>query len=338
MLASLYVSCVSLVSAVGLTPASASAAMRAGISGFTELQFHDVQGEPIIGAAVPGFPEDLRGRARLIELLIRAFEFGEERLSGDFNLEELPILLCTREPHRPGGRVNRIASEIESRLGCKFRRDGSGHFAYGHTACYAALSHAEQMLATQRSSAYLIAAADSLLDARTLRWLDDAQRLKTSAQTDGLTPGEAACLVLVSDHPLTDSPYAVKGLGFGTETATVLNEEPLLGKGMAAAVRMALDSAAVAMHEVNFRLSDVGGESYAFEELVLAQTRVTLKTRRSQPVWMPASSIGDCGAATALVEMAWAEQAYLLEYAPGPLALMHGSTADGARAAAVVGI
>ena len=49
------------------------------------------------------------------------------------------------------------------------------------------------------------------------------------------------------------------------------------------------------MHEIAFRLSDVGGESYAFEELVLAQMRNMRQTRPEQPVWHAADCMGDAG-------------------------------------------
>jgi 3-oxoacyl-[acyl-carrier-protein] synthase-1 len=126
-------------------------------------------------------------------------------------------------------------------------------------------------------------------------------------------------------------------LGFATEAATVLNEEPLLGKGMAAAVQDALREARLAMHEVDFRLSDVAGESYAFEELALAQSRLMRQTRETQDLWHPADSVGDCGAVAGLIQFAWAEQAFLRGYAPGPVAALHASSAFGGRAAAVVG-
>jgi 3-oxoacyl-[acyl-carrier-protein] synthase-1 len=311
--------------------------MRAGIDGFSDLPYVDNEGEPIVGAIVPGLPHDLRGRARLVELLARAVDGIEARLPPDLKLNRLPLLLCTREPERPGARVNGLVTEVEARLGVDFRRDGSGHIARGPVAAFESITQVRRILAERRADAYLIAAVDTLVDARSLYWLDHAKRLKTSVQTDGVIPGEAACVVFVTKRPMTPSHLAVRGLGFAEETATVLNEEPLLGKGMAAAVKGALAEASVAMHEVDFRLSDVAGESYAFEELVLAQSRLMRKTRESQDLWHPAGFVGDCGAAAGLVQFAWAEQAFARSYAPGPVALVHGSAAAGARAAVVVG-
>jgi 3-oxoacyl-[acyl-carrier-protein] synthase-1 len=116
----------------------------------------------------------------------------------------------------------------------------------------------------------------------------------------------------------------------------VLNDNPQLGLGMASAGAAALAQADVEMHEVAFRSSDASGEAFAFEDLALVQSRLMRKTRPTQDVWLPAGSAGDCGAASGLMQLAWIEQAFVRGYAPGAIALMHASSASGARAAAVV--
>lgn len=334
---SIALTCLSLVCPVGLTPEGAAAAMRAGIDAFGDLPYVDSVGEPIVGAVVPGMPPDAHGRARVLELLVRAIEMVEARLPRHLALANLPLILCTRERERPGGRLTSLVGDVERRLGITFRRDSSSHLARGSVAAFDAVQQARRLLSDDRCRACLIAAVDTFVDARTLAWLDETRRLKTSEQTDGLIPGEGACVMLATPAPISGSPLVVRGLGFGTETATVLNEEPFLGKGMAAAVRAALGEAGVAMHEVAFRLSDVAGESYAFEELVLAQSRLMRITRERQDLWHPAGFVGECGAASGLIQLAWAEQAFARAYAPGAIALAHASAPAGARAAAVIG-
>jgi 3-oxoacyl-[acyl-carrier-protein] synthase-1 len=163
-------------------------------------------------------------------------------------------------------------------------------------------------------------------------------RLKTSQVTDGLIPGEAACILVASKRPIVSGSLRLRGLGLAIETATAGNEDPFRANGLSAALKAALAEAAVQMHEVAFRLSDVAGESYAFEELVLAQVRNMRQPRlEEQPVWHAADCMGDCGAAAGLVQFAWAEQAFKRGYAPGELAALHGSSmAFGGRAAALV--
>jgi 3-oxoacyl-[acyl-carrier-protein] synthase-1 len=162
-------------------------------------------------------------------------------------------------------------------------------------------------------------------------------RLKTGVATDGLIPGEAACLAVVSRRPMTPHYIVLRGLALAAETATAISEEPFRADGLTIALKTALSEARTEMHEVAFRFSDVAGESYAFEELVLAQMRNLRKTRPEQPVWHAADCIGDTGAAAGLIQFAWAEQAFSRGYAPGNLAALHGSSmAFAGRAAAIV--
>ena len=329
-------SCLGLVCPVGFTPEAAAAALRARVESFTDLPYIDTAGEAIVGAVVPGIPSDLRGRARLAALAGPLFETVRSRLPSHLPPDALPVVICTREAERPGAAYNGLVKEIEAQLGCPIRRDGSRHIGSGAVAAFEAIAHARDLLARGDAKACLLVAIDTLVDARSLNWLDKARRLKTSRQSDGIVPGEAACVLLASLKPVTATGVAVIGLGFGTETATVLNDEPFLGKGMATAVRGAIAEGGLELHQVAFRLSDVAGESYAFEELVLAQTRVMRQRRESQELWHPADSIGDCGAATGLIQFAWAEQAFARGYAPGDTAIAHGSAAQGARAAALI--
>ncbi|PXX58253.1 3-oxoacyl-[acyl-carrier-protein] synthase-1 [Pseudomonas sp. LAMO17WK12:I10] len=336
MASSLNVSCLGLVSAVGLTPESTCAAMRAGLIGFEETPFKDDSAEPIIGAMVPIVDAGVRGKERVAELMIHALACLPERLPSDVFCSDAPLLLCTREAGRPGAELQGVVAQVESRLGFSFCREGARHFPSGAVAAFESLAYARSLLDEGVTKACLVVAVDTLIDVRTLHWLDNARRLKRDGNSDGIVPGEAACVALVTAQPVSPSFIGVQGLGFATETATVFNDDPLLGQGMAQAIRGALREADVEMHEISFRLSDVSGEAYAFEEIALAQSRLLTRTRESQDVLHPAGYVGDCGAANGLLQVAWAEQAMVRRYACGPLALAHATAPFGARAAAVL--
>jgi 3-oxoacyl-[acyl-carrier-protein] synthase-1 len=108
-----------------LTPESAAAALRARISAFHELPYAGAAGEPVVGACVPGLESDLSGRERLIALLTRACQAAAMRLPAGLALTDLPLLLCTREPQRPGAKLGGLVNEVEARLGFR-NRDGDG--------------------------------------------------------------------------------------------------------------------------------------------------------------------------------------------------------------------
>ena len=70
-------------------------------------------------------------------------------------------------------------------------------------------------------------ALDSLIDARALSWLDSRMRLKTSKVTDGLIPGEAACILVVSRRPIFDGSLRLRGsAASAVETATAATRNP----------------------------------------------------------------------------------------------------------------
>ena len=129
----------------------------------------------------------------------------------------------------------------------------------------------------------------------------------------------------------------VAGLGFGQESATVLSEQPLQGRGLAAAARQALTESGLGFHELDFRISDVTGENYGFREHVLAEAKLARVVRKSpQPLWHPSENIGDSGAAAGVLQLVLAKAAWSRSYAPGPCAACFTSSVSGRRAVAVL--
>ncbi|WP_136619370.1 MULTISPECIES: hypothetical protein [Mesorhizobium] len=331
------VTCISLVCPVGYTPASSAAAMRASISVFEELMYRDSNGQPIRGARVDAIPLEKHGRSRLQALARLAVEQIDEKAAALLPWGEMPFILCTRDADMPGARINGILAGLAIPDGTPLVGSRTFQVAHGHISAFVAMEQARRLVNKGDVEACIIMAIDSLIDARSLNWLDSQMRLRTSEVTDGLIPGEAACILVVSKRLIVDGSLRLRGLGLAIEKATASNEEPFRADGLSAALKAALGEAGVQMHEVAFRLSDVGGESYAFEELVLAQMRNMRKTRPEQPVWHAADCMGDCGLATGMIQFAWVEQAFRRGYALGDLAALHGSSMSfGGRAAAVV--
>lgn len=330
------ISCLSMISPVGYTPQSTAAALRAKISAFRELPYRQRDGYNIIGAMVPAVAVETRGSARLMALVNLVFETLPREFIENLPWNHMPLLICMPEIQRPGPRLQETVANLTFRNGIVLRLPQILCIEGGATAAFQAVAKARQLLATTNIPACLILAIDSLIDARVLAWLDADYRLKTSEQTDGVIPGEAGCLAIVGRTPIARTSATLWGLGLTQETAHVRNNEPLLGKGLASALRTALGEAGIEMHDVDFRISDVAGESYAFEELVLAQTRLMRQVRPTQPLWHPADCIGDCGAAAGLIQFTWVEQAFARGYAPGAIAALHGSSTFGTRAAAIL--
>lgn len=335
----MYITKTGMVCAVGLSAAAACAAMRAGISRFVELPYRDNQGEPIMGAVVPGASLSLKPKERLVQLLAMAIA---DCLRGEpaEPLDRIPLLVAFAEPDRPGGETGlalTIIQQVQERLDIQFHPTSSRVFPSGHTAGFEALRGARHLIQHTGVSACLICGVDSFINAATLLWLDQHDRLKTPANRDGVIPGEAAAAVLIRAKPLAASRTEVIGIGFGKEQAAILSEEPLLGRGLTDAARGALTEAKLGLHEIDVRLSDVTGELYGFKELPLIEGRLMRVVRKeAQPLWHWAEAIGDSGAAAGIAQLILAEQAFQKGYAPGQRAICFASSVPGDRAAVVL--
>jgi 3-oxoacyl-[acyl-carrier-protein] synthase-1 len=209
-------------------------------------------------------------------------------------------------------------------------------FPTGHTAGLEGLRAARELLQLGKVSACIVCAADSFVNAASLQWLDRHLRLKTPENSDGVIPGEAGAAVLVTASPPAGPAVRVRGLGFGEEKAHVLNDEPLLGLGMTAAARQALTEAGLQMHEIDFRIADVAGEQYGFKEMSLTLQRLMRERREDHPLWHPAQSVGDTGAAAGLVGLVVLRETFAKGYVHGPRVLLSTASIGGARAAAVL--
>ena len=255
--------------------------------------------------------------------------------------EQVPLLIGLAEPDRPG--VNPAVAEtildaVQEKLGLQFHPELSQTISKGHTAGFEALRVMTQLVHDHSLTTFLICGVDSYLNARSLLWLDEHYRLKTEENSDGVIPGEAAAAVLVSRRPLDEDKPAVRiaGLGFGFESAHILSDEPLLGLGLAQATKAALADAGIAMHDIDFRISDVTGEGYGFKEQVLLMARTLRKVKEELPIWHCAEFIGDAGAAVGTSELVVTHRAMTKGYAPGNRVGCFTSSVAGDRATAIV--
>jgi 3-oxoacyl-[acyl-carrier-protein] synthase-1 len=336
----MYVTATGMVCSVGLNAASACSAMRAGISNFVELPYHDNQGEPIIGAMVPGLTRTFKCEEHLIEMLAMALvDCLQKKTLGPS--ADIPLLVSLAEPGRPGGcagLAGSIIGRVQKKLDMNFHPDLSHTIQKGHTGGFDALRIARKLLLDTRIPACLICGVDSYINASSLLWLDQHWRLKTDENSDGVIPGEAAAAVLLQRQaePNTKIGVGITGLGFGYEKANVLSEAPLLGLGLTKAASTALAEAGIEMHEVDFRLSDVTGESYGFKEQALALARLLRIHKDEFQIWHCAEYIGDTGASAGVSALVVAFHAFLKDYTPGDRAICYASAVPGERAVAVI--
>ncbi len=231
-----------MVCSVGLTAASACAAMRAGIAKFDELPYLDNLGEPIIGATVAGLDVHLRRKNRTLQILVSAIR---NCLSANhsFELENIPLLVCVAGPETRNGSAcdtHSMLAETQLKLGVRFHPELSQAVTKGHTAGFEALQITRRLLQYRNVEACLVCGVDSFCNANSLLWLEENERLKTRHNSNGVIPGEAGAAIFVHRQPpsTTEPAVHISGLGFAFESANLLSEEPLQGIGLAQAAAL----------------------------------------------------------------------------------------------------
>lgn len=335
----MWISSTGLVCSVGLSALEACTAMRAGVSIASQLPYMGNDREPIVGAAISALDFALPRSERVFSMLCRALVDCVVG-AGDLQLERTPLMVVLPQTGYVGALPDlegtRVFEALRDSMGWIVDSVNSLVVAQGVTGTAHAFSAASKFMQKTGRDNCLIVAADSLLNARSLLELEKQGRLKTQERSDGVVPGEgAACVLVTRRQTLPHSPQ-VLGIGIATETATVLNDEPFRAEGLAAAARVALQSAGLNMADLDYRISDAGGESYAFREQALLVTKLLRKRKVNFDLWHPAEHTGDTGAAAGLVQLAVVNDAFRAGYAPGSRVISCSSEASGERAAMIL--
>jgi 3-oxoacyl-[acyl-carrier-protein] synthase-1 len=111
---------------------------------------------------------------------------------------------------------------------------------------------------------------------------------------------------------------------------------PVLGHGLAEAMKQALADAAIGMEDVGFRVSDVTGERYGFADANYALARVLRIRRPILDLIHLMDSLGTVGAAAGACQLAYLRFAFQKGYLPGDVAMCETSSDRGGRAVAMV--
>ena len=328
-----------MMTGVGLTAEASCAAIRCGIDNFQETRFMGDGGEWLLGCEVP-LEQPWRGQTKLVKMLAGPLRECLD-LIPEVPPREIPLLLNLAERDRPGrldGLSNSFYHALTRELGSHFHRD-SQLIAGGRVGGALAVKRARELLyrAAEPHDHVLVAGVDSLLTGPTLNAYLERNRLLTAENSTGFIPGAAGGALLLSRPGAGQGAALVcSGLGFATETATVESAEPLRADGLVQAIKSALSDAGRDMADMDFRLTDVSGEHYAFKEAALALGRILRQRKEEFDIWHPADCIGEVGAAALPCMLSVAVFAMRKSYAPGPDILCHLGNDDGQRAALVM--
>ncbi|QIL82702.1 hypothetical protein G7047_24270 [Diaphorobacter sp. HDW4A] len=321
---------------VGNTAESAIAAIRARLNHFRETQFIDHAGEPICGASIYGTNE--WGSRRLQFMYGNAIGECVSQLQVA-DLGEVPILLIGSEDERG----SRFDSDLQLMLR-QHLRDGefyskSGRASLGKAGIGVALHNAAELFRTSTPPPYVIVVGvDSYLDAASISHHLMHERIRCSTNSDGFIPGEAAAAVaLTTAAPKNGEPSLwIEGWGEAIEVASPINGKPLLAKGLAQAMRNAIESAGRTPDDYIFHASGVNGEQWYFKEAALAMDRVMTSKMEEFPHRLVCQSVGEIGAACGPLTLAWVGREMQPDELLGPSGLLHFANDNGLRTAIAV--
>jgi 3-oxoacyl-[acyl-carrier-protein] synthase-1 len=309
---------------LGLSLPAAYAAMDASLSSIRELPYRDEAGEPLRGAMVPALPLDLPMPERLVELGACALSDCLERAPAR-DWAEVALVVCTRSPEEaPAGTLaGSILLRVEMQVGMFFHPKLSRAVESGAAGTGTVIQSIRHLLSSGRLGACLLLAIDSWSDPRSL-----------ARSSDGVLTGEAAACVLLEEG--APAGTRVLGLGEATETATVNTQEPLLGLGLATAMKHALAEAHIDMSEIDVRCCNASGERLGFREQVLALGRLLRTAKGDVPLVTLTPFIGETGVAAQASALAYLHHAFQDHGFKHRTALSTASAAGGGRSAIIL--
>ncbi len=350
MIKSLYILSSGALTSVGFSTAQTCAAIRAGISGFSDSNFNfkpiyqSFELNPITAAHAPldFSPDEYNSFIRLSRMAAHALN---ECIEGkDINPSRTALLLGLREPFRKDpyldGRYEELLTDIQREVGVQFHSK-SCVLPLGRAATFRGLQIARQLLNENDLETCIVGGVDSYINEFDLSRFEETYRILSPSVSRGFIPGEGAAFVVVTNrrvHTSTKIAGKILGIGLANEEAkvTVLSDGHPTGKGLQRALAAAIQDADFSESEINFRVSDLNGESYYGIESMLAMTRFYKSRREHLEIWHPADSVGDIGAAAGALLVIVASVGIVKGYAPGQIAMCEASSDEGLRAGCIV--
>lgn len=358
------------VTPVGLSAAASAAAFRASVSRLTSLQAGVEEGpEGAVpqrrGGRVPlewfeGGPKDEKwpGHERF-EVPLPPPEFllienGLERLVRLAVPAAVESVQCalghTAPPANWGlflgistleevGTGQRLLEAITSALG-GVRPAVVEVVAEGRAAGLAALSRAASTITEGKIAGAIVGGVDSLIRPAVFEKLESAGVVRGPANEHGVFPGEAAAFCVLEQQPIRGKAMALLTAAVTSAEPTAGTENPNQGQGLTTVLRAMRNSAEIS--HLPLFICDLNGDRYRALEWGVAYTRAFGNLHEkpdaatSGDFWHPADCIGDCGAASGLVDLAWAVEALRKKYAIVNQVLVWGASDEALRAAALI--
>lgn len=326
---------------LGMTAPSSAAAVRAGVSMFTEHPFlFDADGDAFLVAQTTYLEIDLRGAARLAEL---AGPAASEALASfaawTTGRSTVPIFLGlpSARPGRPQDAPTVVAERVRAEVTQAQLRPRTVEIVEtGHSAGAMAVQAAWEAVRSGTAEVALAGGVDSYLETETMVWLEENEQVHgAGANSWGFIPGEAAGFVLLSTARAAerlDSSVALELVTTTTtrETKLIKSDAVCIGEGLTSLFR-SLAKGSDSSVRMDHLVCDMNGEPYRAEEFGFAVVRAGQLFRSPSEFATPASCWGDVGAASGPLFLALSDASVRRGYAAGPLTMAFTSSESGER-------
>jgi 3-oxoacyl-[acyl-carrier-protein] synthase-1 len=343
-----YVISLGARTSVGATAASSAAAVRAGISLFSEHpHMIDTAGNPMIVARAPYLLEDTDIVDRVLDLAVPAIRETLDPFQDLFRqIPSLPVVvgLPSKRPGLPESFTGRIAEKLKTMTEEGYERSSVEIIQTGHSAGLMAVEAGWRAIRHGMEDFLLIGGLDSYLEPETLEWLEACEQLHSAGKFNnawGFVPGEAAGFCLLASEKAVRR-YRLKPLAQILASANAMEKNLIrtdtvcLGKGLTAAFAPVLASLPTPDTKIDEILCDMNGEPYRAEEFGFAALRVAERFTDPADFLAPADCWGDVGAASGPLFVCLAVAGWCKGYDKGPYALLWTSSENGERSATVL--
>lgn len=340
----IVVTAVAANTALGGLPQAAAAA-QAGMcrpAALEEVVFDDegmpapVMGHPVL--TVAGFRRDARLFGLAFPSLLELAPAGRDLR------EEVGFYLALRPPYPDDGASNTSPqqSSLIDRLLEAAGMTSPSHlkqtFRIGHAGFIHAVLAALRTLREGRAQSCIVGGVDSQIDDEALTELLAQRRVACGARAVGLHPGEASVFLRLERSESARNRYEdhtrlIEIAAVMTANDPLSWDHPPRGDGMFAAVAGCAAAIRPGSASRYWFVTDNTGEEWRAFDWSSCQMKFNQAHRNllNAPVWHPAASFGDTGAASAPVAAMTAIHAFARRSAPGDIALVVSASDGGER-------
>lgn len=326
--------------AAGHDGPTTTAAMRAGVSGAERANLWDYSIGDNLNAFRVAAHQWWEGGSFIPHLIAPVIGecWGVLPDLGIDDPSEVPILINTAPEDRPAREValdQMILDTVPDLLEQPWP-EGSSVISAGRVG----LPYLMEKAQTLRGPAAILLGAESFLRQVIVDHYAEKGRLLTGQNSSGFIAGEAAAALIVSRGQ--HRGFLIRGIGRGIEPSADGGgkDNPVSGKGLTDAMRIALEESGTQFYDITVSMGDLNGEHFKFKEHAVATMRMdrlppenrSRRPRGHLEHWNVIETIGETGAAHMFAACGWAFEAGRSGYLPGRVMVSAGED-DGRRVA-----